>query len=141
MSEQHERAQKPAPLPDEQSQPFFEGAARGVLMIRGCNACGARLAPTTETCSECLGDDLAWVEASGRGTLFTFAVMHQLYHPAFADDIPYNVAMVELEEGPRLQSNVVGVPNDELTVGMALEVTFEQVADGVSLPRFRPAGA
>ena len=141
MTEQRGPAQKPVPLPDEQSQPFFDGAARGVLMIRGCQACGARLAPTIETCTECLGDDLAWVQASGRGTLFTFAIMHRLYHPAFADDIPYNLAMVELEEGPRLQSNIVGVANHELTVGMALEVTFDQVAKGVSLPRFRPAGA
>lgn len=139
MTQQREQPSKPAPTPDETSQQFFDGAQRGVLMIRRCNACSANLHPAIETCTECLGDDLSWVEASGKGTLHTFGIMHQNYHPAFTDELPYNVSVVELEEGPRLNTNVVGASNDELEVGMALEVTFEQFAEGVSLPKFRPA--
>lgn len=134
-----EQPQKPFPLPDEESRPFFDGAREGTLMIRRCSACGTHLAPATDYCPECLGADLAWAPASGKGTLHTFAIMHQLYHPAFADETPYNVAVVELEEGPRINSNVVGIPNEELEVGMRLEVTFEDFGEGVSLPKFRPA--
>ena len=135
-----QQPQRPVPLPDEASQPFLDGAQRGVLMIRRCNSCGTHLHPATEMCPECLDDDLAWVESSGRGTIFTFGVMHQNYHPAFTDDLPYNVTVVELEEGPRLNTNIVDVPNDEIEVGMSVEVMFEEVAEGVKLPKFRPVG-
>ena len=65
--------------------------------------------------------------------------MHQRYHPGFVDDLPYNVAVVELEEGPRLNTNIVGVENEDLRVGMPVEVVFEELSDEVSLPKFRPA--
>ena len=139
-SEPSDRPAKPVPTPDEESQPFFDAAQRGVLMVRRCSSCGAFQAPVVESCPECLRDDLAWVEVSGRGTLFTFGVMHQNYHPGFTAELPYNVAVVELEEGPRLNTNVVGAPNEQLEVGMALEVTFEDAGEGVRLPKFRPAG-
>lgn len=130
---------KPAPTPDAESQPFFDGANRGVLMIKQCNACKQHLHPATEFCPECLGDDLGWVEASGKGTLHTFGLMHQNYHPAFTAELPYNVSVVELEEGPRLNTNVVGIDDDKLEVGMALEVVFEEFDGGVKLPKFQPA--
>ncbi len=133
------RIEKPIPEPDEASAPFFDGAARGVLMIMRCEGCGTYLAPGTRFCSECLGEDLTWTEASGRGELFTFGIMHQRYHPGFDAEIPYNIAVVELEEGPRVNTNVVGCSNDELVVGMKLQAVFEKVADGVHLPKFRPA--
>jgi uncharacterized OB-fold protein len=129
---------KPLPEPDEASRPFFEGAQRGELMIERCTTCGAHLAPGSIVCSECLGDALEWVRASGRGTLFSFAIMHQRYHPAFAAEIPYNIAVVELEEGPRLNTNIVGVPNEALQVGMPLVAGFEAESEEISLPRFRP---
>jgi len=130
---------KPAPTPDAESQPFFDGASRGVLMLKHCNACQANLHPATEFCPECLSDDLGWTEASGKGTLHTFGIMHQNYHPAFTGELPYNVSIVELEEGPRLNTNVVGIDNDKLEVGMALEVVFEEFDGGVKLPKFQPA--
>lgn len=136
---QADAASKPVPQPDDASRPFFEGARRGVLMIERCLTCRAALAPGSIVCSECLSDQLEWVEASGRGTLFTFAVMHQRYHPGFAAEIPYNIGVVELSEGPRLNTNVVGVANADLRVGMPVVVTFERLSDEVSLPRFRPA--
>jgi uncharacterized OB-fold protein len=78
------------------------------------------------------------VQASGRGTLRTFGVMHQKYHPAFAPELPYNLAIVELEEGPRIVTNVIGAANEELRVGMPLVVEFERHADS-AVPKFRPA--
>lgn len=77
--------------------------------------------------------------ASGRGTLFTFAIVHKLFHPAFADDLPYNVAVVELDEGPRLSTNIVEVANDQLKVGMSVTVVFERLSEEIAVPRFRPA--
>jgi uncharacterized OB-fold protein len=139
MTQSVDVPRKPIPQPDAVSRPFFEGAQRGELLIQRCTACGAHLAPGSRACTECLSEALAWVLASGRATLFTYAVMHQRYHPGFADELPYNLAVVELEEGPRLNTNIVDVANDELRVGMPLVVTFVEAGDGIVLPKFRPA--
>jgi uncharacterized OB-fold protein len=138
MTQTVDAPQKPVPQPDNLSRPFFEGALRGELMIQRCDACAAFLAPGSRACTECLNEALSWTAASGRATLHTFAIMHQRYHPGFADDLPYNVAVVELAEGPRLNTTVVGVPNEALRVGMPLTVTFEAAGDGIALPKFRP---
>ena len=138
MTQTVETPRKPVPQPDDLSRPFFEGALRGELVIQRCDTCRAFLAPGSRACTECLDEALSWTAASGRATLHTFAVMHQRYHPGFADDIPYNIAVVELEEGLRLNTNVVGLQNDELRVGMPLEVVFEDAGEGVALPKFRP---
>ena len=130
---------RPTPEPDELTAPYFEAAARGVLVIERCKACGSYMAPGVSLCTECLSEDLEWVEASGRATLFTFGVMHQPYHPAFYHRLPYNLAEVELAEGPRLNTVIAGVSNEDLRVGMPLVVTFERVGDGVAIPEFRPA--
>ena len=137
---------RPIPTPDEASRPFFDGALREELMILRCAACGHRMwgashsgsLPVQPRCHECFAPDLEWVPASGRATLYSFAVMHQPY-PGFEDAVPYNIALVELEEGVRCLSNVVGCANDELRVGMSLEVVFDRVSDEVALPRFRAA--
>src|SRR4051812_21166179 len=92
-----QRGPRPAIEPDEASAPFFEGAARGVLMIQRCNACGEWLAPVVEACTECLSEEVAWEQSSGRGSVHAFAIVHYVYHPAFKDDVPYNIAEVELE--------------------------------------------
>lgn len=138
MSEKSEPVNHPLPQPDEISRPFFEGARRHALMIQHCPNCGTYQLPGRFACDECLEEDPEWVEASGRGTVFTFTVVHQLYHPAFSEKIPYNVAVVELEEGPRLVSTIVGVENENITVGMDVEVEFEDVTEEITLPVFRP---
>ncbi len=84
------------------------------------------------------GDAVGWRPASGRGRVSTFTVVHQKWFPSFVDDIPYNAAQIELEEGPRLTADLVGVANDDIEVGMAVEVVFDPVSDTVTLPRFRP---
>jgi uncharacterized OB-fold protein len=129
---------KPMPESDEASEPFYESAARGVLLLRGCRACGAWLGPDARFCSECLSEDLDWKEASGRAVLFTFGIMHQQF-PGFENDVPYNIAVVQLAEGPRMTSNVVGCSNDALAVGMPLKVVFEDAGNGTPIPRFTPA--
>jgi uncharacterized OB-fold protein len=128
---------RPAPVADEASAPFFDGAARGVLMLQRCRTCGRFAFPITEVCTNCLGTEIEWAESSGEGTLHTFGVMHHLYHPGFAQELPYNVAVVELAEGPRMSARV-DAPNDTLEVGMALKAAFEKAGD-VSVPVFVPA--
>ena len=139
-----ETLSKPVPVPDEASRPFFDGARRGVLLLRRCCACGTFMSPTgglgtplRPRCIGCFSADLEWAPAGGRGTLYSFALMHQVYDPAFADEVPYNIAVVELDEGVRMTANVVGCANDELRIGMPLVVTFEQVSEEVAIPKFR----
>ena len=132
-----EAPQKPLPLPDAESAPFFEGAREGRLMLMRCKDCGTPRLPSRQHCDECLSSDYEWFAASGRGTVRTFGVMHQRYHPGFAADLPYNIAIIELEEGPRLPANVVGVANADLRVGLPVVVEWEHHED-VTLPKFRP---
>ena len=86
------------------------------------------------------GSGLEWVPASGRGSVHTFTILHKTYRPEWAERVPYNVVVVELEEGPFFHSNVVGCANEDIYVGMPVELVFERDADGVNLPRFRPRG-
>jgi len=90
-------------------------------------------------CPDCLSDRYDWARVSGRGTIASFVVFHKAYFPAFVAEIPYAVAQVELEEGPRLTSNLVDVPPDQIAIGMPVEVVFDDVTPEVSLPRFRRA--
>jgi uncharacterized OB-fold protein len=129
---------KPLPLPDEDSRPFYEGAALGKLMLMRCTACGTPRTPSRQHCDECLSPDYEWFEASGRGAVRTFGVMHQRYHPGFAADIPYVVAIIELEEGPRMVANVLGTSPEDIRVGLPVVVEWEH-HDDVTIPRFRIA--
>jgi uncharacterized protein len=130
---------KPIPVPDEASQPFFAGARRHELMLQKCSSCGTVMWPVKPRCDRCWSADITWVQASGKGTLYSFTLMHQVLHPGFAADAPYNIAEVNLAEGLRITTNVVGCPNSDLQIGMPLEVTFEDITDEVALPKFKPA--
>ena len=141
MNRESSEYQKPLPVPDEASQPFFAGAREERLMIQRCSACGTAMWPVKTRCINCLGPDLTWIQASGQGTLYSFALMHQVYHPGFADEVPYNLAEVDLAEGLRIITNIVGCPNDQLRIGMPLEVTFEAITPEITLPKFKPASA
>ena len=127
---------KPLPEPDEASKPFWDASMEGKLMLMRCTDCRTWRLPSRKHCDECLSENVEWAQASGRGSIRTFGTMHQRYHPAFADDLPYNLVIVELEEGPRFPTNMVGVPNDQIRVGMPVEVTWEKHED-VALPKVK----
>lgn len=133
-----ETISKPIPQPDEESKPFWDATLKGQLLLMKCNECGTVRLPSRRHCDNCLSDQFDWVQASGRGTVRTFGVMHQRYHPGFADEMPYTIAIVELEEGPRLPTNIVKAEGREVTVGMPVVVEWEKHED-VALPKFRPA--
>ena len=130
-----EQSQRPVPVPDEASAPFFEGAARGELMLQRCRSCGAFMWPVRARCVECFSGDLEWKAASGRAELYSFVVVHQRY-PGFEE--PYVLATVETPEGVRFNTSIVGAGADELTIGMQLTVAFERVSDDVVVPKFEP---
>ena len=125
---------KPMPIPDEISAPFYDGARGGRLMLQHCSACDGWSFPVRERCPHCFAAPLQWRAASGRGTLYTFAIMHQVMNPGFAGAVPYNVSQIDLIEGVRMVSNVIGIANADLRIGMDLEVVFDDI-----VPKFRPA--
>lgn len=136
MSEKYEKL---LPRIDEVSRPYWEGAKRHELLLQKCQECGHYRYPPGETCPSCLSDKLEWVKVSGRGSVYTWTVFHQAYHPAYKDDIPYAVVAVELEEGPRMITNLVNCRIEDIKMGMPVEVAFDDVTEEVSLPKFRPA--
>ena len=131
--------QKPLPaLDNPRTKPFWEAARRHELCVQRCPECGYYRYPPAPRCPECLAVNDIWVPVSGRGTIWSFSVYHHLFSKPFADDLPYNTALVELEEGPRLITNIVGIANEDLRVEMPVEVVFDDVTDEVSLVKFRP---
>jgi uncharacterized OB-fold protein len=131
--------EKPLPRPNEDTTPYWEAAQRGELRMQQCLACGLVRFPPALLCARCLSEQSEWVRLSGRGTVFSWIVVHQSQHPAFNADTPYNVTIVELEEGARLHTNLVECSNDQIHIGMPVEVVFDKVNDEVTLPKFRPA--
>jgi uncharacterized OB-fold protein len=133
-----EPVQKPVPTPSPDAQPFYDGAKQGQLMIQRCGRCGVTRFVARTHCAECGSAEFIWVRASGRATLISWAHVHQKYHPAFLAETPYPIATVELEEGPRMVSNLVQVGKTNLRAGLPLEVVFEDAGDW-RIPKFRPA--
>jgi len=129
---------KPLPTITDENREFWEGAKRGKLRMQKCGDCGHIRYPISHVCPKCLSYNFNWTDLSGRGEVFSYIVFYQLYNKAFEKDIPYNVALVQLEEGPRMYSNVVGVDNDAVKVGDKVEVTFDPVTPEVTIPRFKP---
>jgi len=130
--------EKPLPKIDDISRPYWEAAKRHELMLQKCQDCGHYRYPPGLTCPSCLSDEMEWVRVSGRGTVHTWTVFHRVYHPAFDGDVPYAVVMVELEEGPRLATNLVDCKIEDIKVGMPVEVVFDDVTKEITLPKFRP---
>lgn len=131
-------AAKPLPQVSAEMAPFFAAARRHELVVQRCRGCGAHRFPARDRCSACLSREADWTRVSGRGTVFSYAVMHQVYHPGFADEVPYAIVVIELEEGVRVLSNVIGCPVPEIRIGMPVEVVFDEVGTEVTLPKFRP---
>lgn len=131
------------PVPDPETQPYWDAARQGRLMIKECRACRRPYFYPRAHCPRCQSTDTVWREASGRGTVYTFTVVLQNDLPPFRDRVPYVVAIVELEEGVRMTSNIEGCPPEEVRCGMPVVVAFrreQRDAETVAIPIFRPAG-
>ena len=118
-------------------KPFFDAARNHQLAVQKCDACGKLRFPAAPLCLACDSDKASWVTVSGRGQVFSFTVMHRAYHPAIK--VPYTLAVIELNEGVKITSNVIGIEPSKVKCGMPVEVVFEKLSDEVTLPKFRPA--
>ncbi len=130
---------KPLPVIDDDNRPFWSAVQQGKLCMQRCGACSHIRYPISNVCPECLEGRFEWIALSGRGTVFSTIVFHQIYHQGFAGDAPYNVSLIQLEEGPRMFSNVVGIAPSDVKVGDAVAVFSDPISADVSLPRFRLA--
>lgn len=127
----------PAPRPSDEARPFFDALREHRLVIQRCTVCGALRHPPRAVCRECRSTDFEWPEASGEGVVYSYVVTHQAVHPAFVGHTPMATVEIELAEGPHLYSNLLDVPPEDVEVGMAVRVRFEDVGEGVVLPFFR----
>ncbi len=130
---------RPLPEADPDSAPFWEGVSRGELLLQRCGECATFRFPPGETCPHCLSREADWRPASGRGRVFSWIVVrHPIPREIFADQVPYIVALIELEEGVRIASNLVNIDPGDVSDGMPVAVTFRHVAPDRILHAFEP---
>lgn len=130
--------QKPVPDVNPWAKPFWEAARENKLIIQKCPDCNQHVFYPRLVCPHCFSENLEWVEASGKGTIYSYTVVTNNSPSAFINDIPYIVALIKLDEGVQMLSNIVECDPDELTCDMPVEVTFEKLNDDFTLPKFRP---
>ncbi len=131
---------KPAPVIDNAlDQQFWSYCEQGRLCFQRCNHCDRWRHLPRHMCANCGSEQWRWQESCGRGKIFSWTVTHLPMHPAFAEDVPYAVGIVELEEGVRMVARFQGIPLDDLKIDLPVELSFESAADGPLLPWFRPA--
>jgi uncharacterized OB-fold protein len=128
---------KPQPM-DNDSRAYWEGSGRHELVLQRCKACGTVQHRPRALCVSCLSSEIEHFAASGKGSVHTYTVTHQNQAPAFRQALPYVLAYVELEEGPRILSNIVGCDPDSIAIGMPVQVEFVDVEGDLAVPRFRP---
>jgi uncharacterized OB-fold protein len=129
--------EKPLPVIDGSSRPWWEAAKRHELLIQTCDHCGQAIFPPAPICPRCRSVTLTYVPVSGRGSIWTWTVFHKSYFKGFGAEVPYAVTIVELEEGPRLWTQIVGAASTELRIGLPVAAVFEDVTDDVTLVKFR----
>ena len=130
---------KPLPRPNPDTQPFWDACQQHELRFQKCLDCDHVRWPASIICPSCYSKETERIKASGKGTVYTFTVYHHAFHPAFKEDIPYVTAIIELEEGPHLLSNIVNCDPETVYCDMPVEVTWDDVDENYSLPKFKPA--
>ena len=131
----------PIPTVDADSAPYWQAARDGKLLLQSCVGCGAPRFYPRHLCPRCWSPETRWIEASGRGRVHSFTIIHRPPSPEFAERVPYVVALIDLEEGPRMMANVVGADALSVEIDDPVAVTFETRGDGFVLPQFsRVAG-
>jgi uncharacterized OB-fold protein len=129
------------PALTESNRPFWEACAAGRLELQVCRPCGHVRYPISGICPRCLSPEFDWTPMSGRGEILSWVVFQRQYHPAWAAHVPYNVVLVQLDEGPRMLGNVLPLGRRDLSVGDAVRVAFDPAAPGLAIPRWEPVAA
>ncbi len=127
------------PTIDDRNRPFWEGAKGRELRLLKCRSCGDYRYQDFKICPSCGDEGADWVAVSGKGKIWSFCFFHKIYFPQFKDKMPYNVIVVELDEGPRIYSNLVGSEDSEMRIGLRVEAFFEDVTEEVTLVKFQPS--
>jgi len=130
--------QKPIPVVNPWARPFWEATKQEKLVFQKCSDCQKNIFYPRIACPECFSDNLEWVEASGKGIIYSYTVVESNSPTAFLADMPYVVAIIKLEEGIQMLSNVIDCDPYKLTCDMPVEVVFEKLNDEFTLPKFRP---
>ena len=131
---------KPLPVADAETRPFWEACREGRLTIQRCTNCGHVRFPPTFYCAKCGSSEHEWIDSTGRGKVFSWIVVrHPVPRDIYAADVPYVVALIELDEGVRIASNIVGIEPEKVTASMPVRATFKPVTPDVTLPIFEPA--
>jgi len=126
----------PLPVPGPDDAPYWEGLEGGALLTQRCDTCGTLRHPPQPRCGHCASAVFSWTPATGSGTVYSFTIVRHPPNPALAASVPYVVALIQLDEGPRLVSNVVGVDPDLVAIGQRVQVEFDRQGPGAVLPRF-----
>jgi uncharacterized OB-fold protein len=132
-------ALRPAPVPTEATQAFWDAAAQGVLLIQRCSVCARTQSVPRPFCRHCGAEAPQWERSAGLGRIYTFTVNYRAANAHMADKLPYVVAVVELDEGPRLMANIAGARPEDVRIGARVRVCFLPLGEGLSLPQFEPA--
>lgn len=130
--------QEIVPEPSPVSKDYWEKAAQGELWIQRCRDCSSYFFYPRVLCPECWGENVEWAPVSGKGTVYSYTVVHRSDLQAFAEKTPYILAIIELDEGPRMTANVVNCPVDKVRVGMPVKAVFESTGPHLKLPQFEP---
>lgn len=127
----------PLPRPTALSRPHWEGCRDGKLLVQQCRQCGAHVFIPQPCCTQCQSTELSWIECSGRGKIYSYTVVHRAPRPQF--EVPYVVAIIELEEGWHMLSNVFDCPVEEVAIDMPVRVAFRKMTEEITLPYFSPS--
>ncbi|MBI4514841.1 MAG: Zn-ribbon domain-containing OB-fold protein [Deltaproteobacteria bacterium] len=133
------KSAKPLPRVDEESKGFWEACRRHELYLQRCRDCGRFRYYPRALCPQCLSDRTDWVLSSGRGSVYTYTVTYQNQAPGFRESLPYVLAYVELDQGVRLLTNIVGCAPEQVSIGMPVQVVFDDLTPEIALPKFQPA--
>lgn len=123
---------------DSDSQPYWDGIAQGELRIQRCDACSRAIFYPRSLCPHCHSNQLSWITATGKGTIYSYTVAHQAFG-SFANDAPYVVAIVELAEGARMMTRIIDAPRERIAIGVSVQVAFTPLSEEITLPYFRLA--
>ena len=129
---------QPLPIPNEDSRQYWEASQKDQFLVQRCKDCGRYRFPPQLMCPHCWSENTEWLESSGIGTVYTFGVVRRAIQPRWSDKIPYVVALVELNEGPKIFTNIMECEPEEVAIGMQVEVIFDHVTPDIALPKFRP---
>jgi uncharacterized protein len=126
------------PLANSDTAPFWDGCARGLFLLQRCTECSTFRHPPSPICPNCLSAEHEWLQATGHGTIYTFVIVREALRRGWEELVPYVVAVIDLDEGPKFVTNVVNIEPDLVTIGMRGKIVFTSTDDAMMLPLFAP---